>query len=140
MSGGSGDLAGRVKSGAGLTARVGGCATRASSTGCVECGEVARTAGERPTAASGLVPERYSFSAADFGFRLSCSALTLAWTPGRRANLDPMITQAHRAAERRRASLEKIRRQVKDGSLTIRKMTAEERKRYPPIASKGRRK
>jgi hypothetical protein len=51
-----------------------------------------------------------------------------------------MITQAHRAAERRRASLEKIRRQVKDGSLTIRKMTAEERKRYPPIASKGHRK
>jgi len=48
-----------------------------------------------------------------------------------------MLTQAHRAAERRRASLEKIERQVKDGSLTIRKMTAAERKRYPPIAPKG---
>ena len=51
-----------------------------------------------------------------------------------------MVTQADRAAERRRASMEKIQRQVKDGSLTIRKMTAEERKRYPPVASKGRRK
>ena len=61
-------------------------------------------------------------------------------TPGRRANLDRMVTQADRAAERRRASMEKIQRQVKDGSLTIRKMTAEERKRNPPVASKGRRK
>jgi len=47
-----------------------------------------------------------------------------------------MLTQADRAAERRRAKLEDIRQQVKDGSLTIRKMTAEERKRYPPRPSK----
>ena len=39
-----------------------------------------------------------------------------------------MITQADRVAERRRVKLEEIRRQVKDGSLTIRKMTAKERK------------
>jgi hypothetical protein len=50
-----------------------------------------------------------------------------------------MLTQADRAAERRRAKLEEIRQQVKDGSLTIRKMTAEERKRYPPKPSTGRR-
>jgi hypothetical protein len=50
-----------------------------------------------------------------------------------------MITQADRAAERRRARLEEIQQQVKAGSLTIRKMTSEERKRYPPIPSKGRR-
>jgi predicted nucleic acid-binding Zn-ribbon protein len=53
-----------------------------------------------------------------------------------------MITQADRAAERRRTKLEEIQQQVKAGSLTIRKMTAEERKRYPPRpskASKGRR-
>lgn len=35
--------------------------------------------------------------------------------------------------------LEDVRRQVKDGSLTIRKMTAEERKRYPPKPAKSRR-
>jgi hypothetical protein len=52
-----------------------------------------------------------------------------------------MITQADRAAERRRVKLEEIRQQVKDGSLTIRKMTPEERKRYPPTPrpSKNRR-
>jgi hypothetical protein len=49
-----------------------------------------------------------------------------------------MITQADRAAERRRVKLEEIQRQVKDGSLTIRKMTAEERKRYPPRPATGR--
>jgi hypothetical protein len=42
-----------------------------------------------------------------------------------------MSTQADRAAERRREKLEEIRSQVKDGSLTIRKMTAAERERYP---------
>lgn len=51
-----------------------------------------------------------------------------------------MITQADRAAERRRARLEEIQRQVKAGSLTIRKMTPEERERYPPRPSKARRK
>jgi hypothetical protein len=51
-----------------------------------------------------------------------------------------MLTQADRAAERRHARLEEIQRQVKDGSLMIRKMTPEERKRYPPRPSKGRRK
>jgi hypothetical protein len=51
---------------------------------------------------------------------------------------EKMITQADRAAERRRVKLEEIQRQVKDGSLTIRKMTAEERKRYPPRPSTGR--
>jgi hypothetical protein len=44
-----------------------------------------------------------------------------------------MVTQADRAAERRRAKLEDVQRQVKEGSLTIRKMTREERKRYPPL-------
>lgn len=49
-----------------------------------------------------------------------------------------MLTQADRAAERRRAKLEEIQLQVKDGSLTIRKMTPKERKRYPPKPSKVR--
>jgi hypothetical protein len=51
-----------------------------------------------------------------------------------------MLTQADRAAERRRVILEEIQRQLKSGSLTIRKMTPEERKRYPPRPAKARRK
>jgi len=50
-----------------------------------------------------------------------------------------MATQADRAAERRLAKLEDVERQVKEGSLTIRKMTAEERKRYPQRPAKARR-
>jgi hypothetical protein len=50
-----------------------------------------------------------------------------------------MLTQAERAAERRRSKLEEIQRQVKDGSLRIRKMTVDERRRYA-AAPKPRRK
>jgi hypothetical protein len=50
-----------------------------------------------------------------------------------------MITQADRAAERRRLKLQDVQRQLKEGSLTIRKMTREERKRYPPVPVKARR-
>ncbi|MGO9320576.1 MAG: hypothetical protein ACLQBY_07220 [Solirubrobacteraceae bacterium] len=50
-----------------------------------------------------------------------------------------MLTQADRAAEKRRVKLEDVQRQLEDGSLTIRKMTAEERKRFPPkTAEPGR--
>ncbi len=49
-----------------------------------------------------------------------------------------MLTQADRAAERRRVKLEEIQLQVKDGLLRIRKMTPAERKRYPPRPSKTR--
>jgi hypothetical protein len=42
-----------------------------------------------------------------------------------------MLTQADRAAERRRVKLEDVQRQVKEGSLKIRSMTAAERKRFP---------
>jgi hypothetical protein len=51
-----------------------------------------------------------------------------------------MITQAERAAERRRLRLEEIQRQVKDGSLKIRSMTPEERRRYPSVPPRPRRK
>jgi hypothetical protein len=50
-----------------------------------------------------------------------------------------MLTQAERAAEKRRAKLEEIKRQVKDGSLKIRKMTAQERRRFPPRPRGGSR-
>jgi hypothetical protein len=49
-----------------------------------------------------------------------------------------MVTQSERAAERRLAKLEEVERQLKDGSLTIRKMTAAERKRYPARPAKPR--
>jgi hypothetical protein len=49
-----------------------------------------------------------------------------------------MPTQADRAAERRRVKLEEVERQLKEGSLTIRKMTAEERRRYPAKPAKAR--
>ena len=51
-----------------------------------------------------------------------------------------MLTQAERAADKRRVRLEEIQRQLKDGSLKIRKMTPEERRRYPAMPAKARRK
>lgn len=51
-----------------------------------------------------------------------------------------MLTQADRAAERRRVKLEEIQRKVKDGSLRIRKMSPAERRRFPAIPAKARRK
>jgi hypothetical protein len=51
-----------------------------------------------------------------------------------------MVTQADRAAERRRLKLGEIQPQVKDGSLRIRNMTPEERRRYPALPAKARRK
>jgi hypothetical protein len=48
------------------------------------------------------------------------------------ATLVTMITQAERAAAKRKEKLEEIERQVKEGSLKIRKLTAKERKRFPP--------
>jgi hypothetical protein len=51
-----------------------------------------------------------------------------------------MLTQADRAAERRRVKPEKFQRPVRDGSLRIRKMAAEEFWRSPAVAAKARRK
>jgi hypothetical protein len=52
-----------------------------------------------------------------------------------------VTTQAERAAERRLAKLEEVQRQLKDGSLKIRQMTAKERRANPPQPRKksGRR-
>jgi hypothetical protein len=43
-----------------------------------------------------------------------------------------MASQADRAAEKRKEKLDEIQRQMEDGSLTVRKMTEEELKRFPP--------
>jgi len=45
-----------------------------------------------------------------------------------------MRTQSERAAEKRQLKLQDVQRQVEEGSLTIRKMTARERKQFPPPA------
>ena len=42
-----------------------------------------------------------------------------------------MKTQREREDEKRRAKLEAVQQQVEEGSLTIRQMTPEERKKYP---------
>jgi len=65
------------------------------------------------------------------------SHVALAGRRGRPATLVTMITQAERAAEKRRAKLEEIQRQVADGSLKIRKLTAKERKQFPPRQQKA---
>ena len=43
-----------------------------------------------------------------------------------------MKSTRERAEEKRQAKLELVREQVESGSLVIRKMTDEERARYPP--------
>ena len=43
-----------------------------------------------------------------------------------------MKTARERADEKREAKLDLIREQVESGTLVIRKMTAAERRRYPP--------
>jgi hypothetical protein len=48
-------------------------------------------------------------------------------------------TTRERAEEKREAKLEFVREQVASGSLVIRPMTDEERRRYPPIPAQPRR-
>jgi len=43
-------------------------------------------------------------------------------------------TARERAEEKRAEKLELVREQVQSGSLVIRQMNAEERRRYPPVA------
>jgi hypothetical protein len=49
-----------------------------------------------------------------------------------------MKTTRERAEERRLAKLELVREQIENGSLVIRTMTEEERRRYPPRPVKPR--
>jgi hypothetical protein len=50
-----------------------------------------------------------------------------------------MSPTARRHARRRKEQLELIAEQVKDGTLVIRQMTPEERKKYPPRPRKPKR-
>jgi hypothetical protein len=51
-----------------------------------------------------------------------------------------MKTPAERKEEARQAKLDEIREQVDDGRLVIRRMTKEERKRFPPKQQEPKRK
>jgi hypothetical protein len=48
-------------------------------------------------------------------------------------------TARERAEEKRAEKLERVREQVESGSLVIRRMTDEERRRYPPVAPQPKR-
>jgi hypothetical protein len=48
-------------------------------------------------------------------------------------------TARERAEEKRAEKLERVREQVESGSLVIRKMTGEERQRYPPVPPRPKR-
>ena len=50
-----------------------------------------------------------------------------------------MKSARERAEEKREAKLELVREQVKNGSLVIRQMTDEERRRYPPRPPQNKR-
>ncbi len=50
----------------------------------------------------------------------------------RRERRDLVKTGREKAEEKRAAKLEAVREQVENGSLVIRQMTDEERRRYPP--------
>lgn len=49
-----------------------------------------------------------------------------------------MKTTRERAEEKRQAKLDLVQEQLESGSLVIRRMTAEERRRYPPRADPPR--
>ncbi len=48
-------------------------------------------------------------------------------------------TRQQKAEEQREAKLQMVRDQINNGSLTIRRMTAEERRMYPPRPPRPRR-
>lgn len=50
-----------------------------------------------------------------------------------------MKSARERAEEQRAAKLDLVREQVQNGSLVIRKMTDEERRRYPPRPAQNKR-
>ncbi len=50
-----------------------------------------------------------------------------------------MKTTRERAEEKRQEKLELIREQVDSGALVIRRMTKEERRRYPPRPTQSKR-
>jgi hypothetical protein len=59
--------------------------------------------------------------------------------PGRLDGSDDVKTTRERADEKRREKLDLVREQVASGSLVIRQMTDDERRRYPPRPDRAKR-
>jgi hypothetical protein len=59
--------------------------------------------------------------------------------PRRRRKESELKTARERAEEKRQAKLDVVREQVADGSLVIRQMTDDERRRYPPRPERPKR-
>jgi hypothetical protein len=57
----------------------------------------------------------------------------------RRKETDGVKSARERAEEKRAEKLELVQEQVESGSLVIRKMTDEERRRYPPVPPRPKR-
>ena len=66
--------------------------------------------------------------------RLACHPLRL-----RSATEGVVKTARERAEEKRQEKLDLVRQRQEDGSLVIRQMTEEERRRYPPRAAQPKR-
>ena len=59
--------------------------------------------------------------------------------PARAAESDDVKSARERAEEKRADKLKLVREQVESGSLVIRQMTDEERRRYPPRPAEPKR-
>lgn len=59
--------------------------------------------------------------------------------PLRSGGSPPVKTTRERAEEKRQAKLDLVREQLDNGSLVIRPMTEEERRRYPPRPAQPKR-
>ena len=70
------------------------------------------------------------------------ASMVLPWSDGRHCPRDwrrRMKTTREKQEERRQAKLDLVREQVQEGSLVIRQMTEEERRRYPPRPAQPKR-
>ena len=56
-----------------------------------------------------------------------------------RKETDGVKSARERAEEKRAEKLEQVREQIESGSLVVRKMTDEERRRYPPVPPRTKR-
>jgi hypothetical protein len=63
---------------------------------------------------------------------LRSNDLVLSGTDGEQNRDDGVKSTRERAAEKRQAKLDLVTEQVKNGSLVIRTMSEEERRRFPP--------
>ena len=75
----------------------------------------------------------YSHTRGMFAPRRSCECATRVCRDREAERGDAVKTGREKAEEKRAEKLEMVRAQVRSGSLVIRQMTDEERRRYPPL-------